>query len=89
MSRNEPPLPEETVSVREAKANLSLLTRQVREGARVVITSHRIPVADLVPHGTGKVLASALKRPGSLPRPIKPRGEGPTASDLVLTDREG
>lgn len=89
MSRNAPLLPEETVSLREAKANLSRLTRQVREGVRVVITSHRIPVADLVPHGAGKALASALKRPGPLPRPITPRGEGPTASDLVLSDREG
>lgn len=84
------PVPEEgTVSLRDAKANLSRLTRQARAGARVVITSHRTPVADLVPHGTGKAPVLDLKHPGPLPRPIRLKGNGPTASDLVLMDRQG
>lgn len=39
--------------LREAKANLSSLTKLAKAGTRVVITSHGIPIADLVPHGTG------------------------------------
>lgn len=78
---------DETVSLREAKANLSALTRQARDGARVVITNHGNPIADLVPHGAQSVIP--LKRPGPLPPPIRLLGEGPTASDLVLADREG
>lgn len=80
---------EETVSLRDAKANLSRLTRQAREGTRVVITSHRTPVADLVPHGVGMASVRDIKRPGPLPRPIRLKGIGTTASDLVLMDRDG
>ena len=47
--------PEETVSLRDAKANLSSLTKQAREGTRVIITNHGSPIADLVQHGTGVV----------------------------------
>ncbi|HYN42790.1 MAG TPA: type II toxin-antitoxin system prevent-host-death family antitoxin, partial [Thermoanaerobaculia bacterium] len=80
---------EATVSLRDAKANLSRLTRQAQEGTRVVITSHRTPVADLVPHGAGMASAHDIKHPGPLPRPIRLKGIGPTASDLVLMDRDG
>lgn len=38
-----------TYSLYEAKARLSALVRQVREGARVVITVHGKPVAELRP----------------------------------------
>jgi hypothetical protein len=31
---------------------------------------------------------NALKRPGPLPDPVKLQGEGPSASDIVLGDRE-
>ena len=79
---------EETVSLREAKANLSSLTRQAREGTRVIITNHGTPIADLVQHGTGVVLLRYFKRPGPLPRPIILQGEGPSASELLLADRE-
>ena len=82
--------PEEvTLSLREAKANLSSLTKQAREGMRVIITNHGTPIADLVPHGTGKGMAGLLKRPGPLPEPIRLEGEGPSASELILLDREG
>jgi len=78
---------DEAVSLREAKATLSALTKLAREGARVTITNHGTPIADLVQHGTGAV--RALKRPGPLPKAVKLLGKGPTASDLVLNDREG
>ena len=79
---------EESVNLREAKANLSGLTRQAREGIRVVITNHGTPIADLVAHGTGRHPAGHLKRPGPLPKAVKLKGKGPTASELVLLDRE-
>ncbi|MEX1103407.1 MAG: type II toxin-antitoxin system prevent-host-death family antitoxin [Dehalococcoidia bacterium] len=37
------------VSVREAKAHLSRLLREVERGERVVITRRGVPVAELVP----------------------------------------
>lgn len=79
----------ETVSLREAKANLSALTRQAKEGGRVVITNHGTPIADLVQHGAGSLPITFLKRPGPLPKLLKLIGKGPSASDLVLLDREG
>lgn len=89
MPRPAETLREETVSLREAKANLSRLSRQARDGIRVVITSHRTPVADLVPHGTGKLEPRGFKRPGPLPKPVRLTGDGPTAAALVLADRLG
>lgn len=80
---------EETVNLREAKANLSSLTKQAKDGIRVVITNHGTPIADLVQHGTGVNPIRFLKRPGPLPTLIKLTGEGFSASDLVLMDREG
>ena len=82
-------LTEQTVSLRNAKTNLCGLTKQAKNGARVIITSHGTPVADLVKHGTGTVSMIHIKRPGPLPKPIKLKGRGPTASELVLEDREG
>ncbi len=89
MQRTAQAHPEETVSLRAAKANLSSLTKQAKEGTRVIITNHGSPIADLVQHGTGVVPVLQLKHPGPLPQPIKLKGKGPTASELVLMDREG
>jgi hypothetical protein len=82
-------LQEETISLRDAKANLSSLTKQAKEGTRVIITNHGTPIADLVQHGTGMNSVRYLKRPGPLPTPIKLKGKGPTASELIMMDREG
>ena len=82
-------VPEETISLRDAKANLSSLTKQAKEGTRVVITNHGTPIADLVKHGTGLGSLLHLKRPGPLPAQFKLKGKGPTAAELVLLDREG
>lgn len=81
--------PQETVSLREAKAGLSRLTKQAKNGIRVVITSHGTPVADLVQHGVGASAVRHLKRPGPLPKLLELEGKGPSASDLLLLDREG
>ncbi len=82
-------LPEEIVSLRDAKTNLSTLTKQAKNGTRVVITNHGTPIADLVKHGTGTTSVSYLKRPGPLPQLIRLKSDGPTTSELVLMDREG
>jgi prevent-host-death family protein len=88
--RNTAQLPEEkTASLREAKAKLSSLTKQAKAGTRVVITNHGTPIADLVQHGTGVLPMRRLKQPGRLPKPIRLRGKGPSASELVLMDRAG
>ncbi len=79
---------EVVVDLREAKANLSHLASRAKAGTRVVITSHGIPIADLVPHGTGVEPKQFLKRPGPLPKLMKLAGWGPSASDLVLGDRQ-
>ena len=80
---------EASVSLRDAKANLSRLTKQARAGGRVVITNHGTPIADLVPHGMGAPPLRHVKRPGPLPKPIRLEGEGTSASEVVLTDRVG
>lgn len=79
---------EATVSLREAKANLSSLTRDAREGIRVIITNHGTPIADLVAHGASLARVQQFKRPGPPPRALKLRGLGPTAAEQVLLDRE-
>lgn len=43
-----------TVPVKEAKAKLTELLRAVEAGERITLTRHGKPVADLVPHQSGK-----------------------------------
>lgn len=88
MTRSVRQLPDEMISLRDAKAKLCILTKQAREGTRVIITNHGTPIADLVQHGAGAGQVQYLKRPGPPPKCIKLEGEGPTASELVLLDRE-
>ena len=78
-----------TVSLREAKRRLVHLAKQAGRGTRVIITSHGTAIADLVQHETDTAQMDAMKRPGRLPRLIRLKGKGPTASKVVLMDREG
>lgn len=41
------------VPIKEAKAKLTELLRQVEAGEKIVLTRHGKPVADLVPHAVG------------------------------------
>jgi prevent-host-death family protein len=82
-------LQDEIVSLRDAKAKLSRLTKQAKTDARVVITNHGAPIADLMPHGLGAGSILQLKRPGPLPKAIRLKGKGPTAAKLVVMDRVG
>lgn len=54
-------------SVHEAKANLSELLEAVARGERVVITSHGMPAAELVPARGGSVRIGGLG--GKVPPP--------------------
>lgn len=87
MAKVAPRPAEETVSLRLAKAKLSSLTKQAKAGTRVIITNHGTPVADLVAHGAGATPTIHFKRPGPLPELFRLNGEGPTLSELVLSDR--
>lgn len=40
------------------------------------------------PHDGTRPIPAAIKKPGPLPEPIKLEGEGPSASDIVLGDRD-
>lgn len=87
------------VSVRELKANLSAVLRQVEAGESAVITSHRKPVAQLKPlqpqgdSAFERLLAAGLvterPRPGGLaPRTLLPLPPGVgSLSDAVIEDR--
>jgi hypothetical protein len=41
------------------------------------------------PHDGTRPMPPTIKKPGPLPEPIQLEGEGPSASDVVLGDREG
>jgi prevent-host-death family protein len=71
------------VSVRDLKNRLSEYLRRIGQGEEVIVTSHRRPVARLVPlpqaHGTGETQQQVLDQLRRLPwirpgRGGKPRG---------------
>lgn len=92
------------VSIREMKNRLSKYLKLVQTGRDVVITDRGRPVArlTLVARTPEEAEAEAIKRIQALPwvRPgnggkikgsrkgIALRGEGPTAAEIVLQDRE-
>jgi len=91
------------VSVRDLKANLSAVLRQIGQGQTATITSHKKPVARLLPplpvpaEGQGddidKLLAAGVisqrPKPGGLqPRKVLPLPPGVgLLSDAVIEDR--
>lgn len=56
-------MPAESLSIKEAKDHLPSLVRQVAKGARVTITVHGRPQADLVPHSAAPAQAPSRQRP--------------------------
>ncbi len=87
------------VSLRDMKARLSAMVRLAQQGQEVTITSHRRPVALLVPVPApgdsldSRLVAAGLMReppvPGGLvrrPAPLLPQG-APTLSRAVIEDR--
>lgn len=87
------------ISVRELKAQLSAVLKRTEAGETVLVTSHRRPVAQLLPppptggDAVDRLLAagliSARPRPGGLgPRQALPLPPGVgTLSDAVIEDR--
>jgi len=86
------------IGVRELKANLSSVLRQVGEGERVRITRRGRYVADLLPPETDpaethmrQLIAEGRVTPatGSIPKnPPPPRKTGRSASAIILAERE-
>jgi prevent-host-death family protein len=88
----------DTYSLYEAKAKLSAIVRQVREGRRVVVTVHGRPVAEIrpLPAEAGGLAARlarltergvVTRRPGGAPR-LRPITRRPGALDRFLRDRD-
>jgi prevent-host-death family protein len=86
------------IGVRELKATLSEVLRRVSRGEHVRITVRGRPIADLVPAGAspgdealralvarGQVVPPARAHPTRAPRLAR---AGPSASELVLAERE-
>lgn len=83
------------VGIRELRSSLSDYIDRARDGEVVTVTRRGTPVARIVPTDQSSAMARLAAagviewngtRP-SLPRPVRPIGEGPTASDYVLEGR--
>jgi len=87
------------IGVRDLKANLSEVLRDVEAGEQVRVTVRGRPVADLVPasrpqrysEGMRKLIAEGKVTPASKPLPLpraKPRFTGKSASAIIIAERE-
>lgn len=86
------------IGVRELKANLSSVIRQVEAGEQVRVTVRGRPAADLVPTGTPRysprmreLIAEGRVTPASQSLPLPkatPRRTGKSATAIVLAERE-
>lgn len=85
------------IGVRELKANLSSVLRDVEEGERVTVTSRGRPVAEIVPvlpersETMKKLIAEGRVTPATRPLPMSPpspRDTGRSASAFILAERE-
>ncbi len=85
-----------TVGIRELKNNASRIIEQVEAGETITITRRGKPVATMVstdvPPGLAALIADGTVRPPQsrkrfVPKPVKLRGPGPTASEYVSEGR--
>ena len=82
-------------SVRELKARLSQLLRQVEAGATVTVQSHNTPIAEIVPIRKKRSLSELASEPGISWNGKKPIGiarpetapKNVSVSDWVVEDR--
>jgi prevent-host-death family protein len=90
-----------TVGSRELRIRLGTYLRRVRNGQRLVVTDRGQPVAELRPMEAGTAIDAILveleargmvtrpTRKGFTPfTPVRCRGTGKTASQIVIEDRE-
>jgi len=90
------------VSIRELKNNLTKYVRRAENGERVTITRRGKPVASIEPREEsqnevdaalwkmvreGKMSWSGKKFSPKMPT-VRLKGEGPTASEMIIEDRE-
>ncbi|HEU5064071.1 MAG TPA: type II toxin-antitoxin system prevent-host-death family antitoxin [Solirubrobacterales bacterium] len=84
-----------TVGIRELKDQVSAIIDRVEEGEAITVTKRGRPVAKIVaagmpPHLAALVAEGAVRPsegPRHLPKPLKPRGTGKSASDYVSEGR--
>lgn len=85
------------IGVRELKAQMSSVLRDVEKGETVRVTSRGRPVADIVPvaprrsKALERLIAEGKVTPatGSIPKnPPPPRKTGRSASAVILAERE-
>jgi len=84
------------IGVRDLKAKLSSVLREVEGGERVRVTSRGRPVAEIVPVGSSgrqweRMVAEGKITPAAGPmdrNPPPPRDTGRSASAIVLAERE-
>ena len=74
------------VNIYEAKTHLSSLIDQAASGEDVILARNGRSLARITSLGAPYL---PLKHPGPLPKPITLKGEGPSASESLLMDREG
>lgn len=83
------------LGIRELKNTTSAVIGEVEGGATVVVTRHGRPVARVVPATQPAEILRLLEdgvahwsgqRP-RLPKPVRLRGDGPTAAEIVIADR--
>ena len=85
------------VGIRELKNNTSRIVEQVEAGETITVTRRGKPVATMVsadvpPGGQAALIADGTVRPPQsrsrfVPKPVKLRGPGPTASEYVSEGR--
>ena len=91
----------QAVGSRELKVRLGTYLRRVREGQRLVVTDRGMPVAELRPidaSTTTDAILAGLEARGMVTRPtrkgltpftpVKARGTGKTASQIIVEERE-
>jgi len=85
------------IGVRDLKANLSSVLRDVEKGERVTVTSRGKPVAEIVPvepersEAMKKLIAEGRVTPASRPLPMdppSPRDTGRSGTAIILAERE-
>jgi prevent-host-death family protein len=85
-----------TVGIRELKNNASQIIERVEAGETITVTRRGKPVATMVstdvPPSLAALIADGTVRPPQsrsqfVPKPVKLRGPGPTASEYVSEGR--
>ncbi|HWA52913.1 MAG TPA: type II toxin-antitoxin system prevent-host-death family antitoxin [Solirubrobacterales bacterium] len=84
-----------TVGIRELKDSASSIIDRVEEGEAITVTKRGRPVARIVSTATPPHLAALVadgtvrpsEGPRYMPKPMKPKGTGKSASDYVAEGR--